>query len=137
MFKCLSFEQSASGYNASYHLHYELPIEKFTSNLATDLTQVESSCFLTPGFFHRHRNTSHFHCLQPGCTYSVVGLSGIEQHYNKHKRGILLAQVCNKTGYVTDDVIEHDVSSQFFNACISFAGKILSTTTVWLWCEIR
>nr|CAB3227960.1 Zinc finger protein castor 1 [Phallusia mammillata] len=47
---------------------------------------------------YRHRNTSHFHCLQPGCTYSVVGLSGIEQHANKHKRGILLAQVCTKAG---------------------------------------
>ncbi|XP_076805665.1 zinc finger protein castor homolog 1-like isoform X2 [Clavelina lepadiformis] len=34
---------------------------------------------------YRERNTSHFHCLQPGCSYTVVGLSSIEQHYKKHK----------------------------------------------------
>nr|XP_018671156.1 zinc finger protein isoform X3 [Ciona intestinalis] len=44
---------------------------------------------------YRDRNTSHFHCLQDGCSYTVVGLSGIEQHANKHKRNNILAQVCS------------------------------------------
>uniref|UniRef100_H2ZKN0 C2H2-type domain-containing protein n=1 Tax=Ciona savignyi TaxID=51511 RepID=H2ZKN0_CIOSA len=44
---------------------------------------------------YREKTTSHFHCLQEGCSYTVVGLSGIEQHANKHKRSNILAQVCS------------------------------------------
>lgn len=38
---------------------------------------------------YRCRNMSHFHCLQPGCSYAIVGLTGIELHAEKHKRGLL------------------------------------------------
>ncbi|XP_039250945.2 zinc finger protein castor homolog 1-like [Styela clava] len=38
---------------------------------------------------YRCRSMSHFHCLQPGCNYTIVGLTGIELHAEKHKRGLL------------------------------------------------
>lgn len=38
---------------------------------------------------YRCRNMSHFHCLQPGCNYAIVGLTGIENHADKHKKGAI------------------------------------------------
>lgn len=47
---------------------------------------------LTNFFLFRFRNMSHFHCLKPGCRHTVVGLTGIEQHAEKHRRGIQTTQ---------------------------------------------
>lgn len=42
-----------------------------------------------------YKNMSHYHCKS--CDYTVVGMSTIEQHYNKHKHNNAILQVCTKT----------------------------------------
>lgn len=56
---------------------------------AYPLQFIALTVFLTNLDVSRDKNMSHFHCLRPGCHFTVVGRTGVEVHAEKHRRGLV------------------------------------------------